>query len=302
MSQLKSPMVSIGMPVYNSEKFIRNALDSLLAQTFTDFELIISDNASTDATTSICQEYAIKDKRIRYVRQNKNMGPIWNFDFVLQQARCGYFMWAAVDDYWLPTFLEKNFEVLESDKTLVGSISDIGLYRGLTSELKPAINESLNKNARKFQYICSTSGSFEKRVSVYLRFFQASIIYGVFRTDEMKKSFIRDHFWAIDLAIVLNLLRHGNLYGIDEILMYRYVQDRPSKSIIQYQLKYKIPIIKILFLEFPFTLWCIKNLGLKIFIKNLPLFIKLNLKGEFTILFEITRMIKRIIFRQEKFW
>ena len=68
------PLVSIGMPVYNGEKYIREALDSLLAQTFTDFELIISDNASTDATEIICREYAAHYPQIRYVRQRVNRG------------------------------------------------------------------------------------------------------------------------------------------------------------------------------------------------------------------------------------
>lgn len=82
----QSPEVSIGMPVYNGEKFIREALDSLLAQTYTDFELIISDNASTDDTEAICQEYTAKDTRVRYVRQAENKGPAANFQFVLDKA------------------------------------------------------------------------------------------------------------------------------------------------------------------------------------------------------------------------
>ncbi|WNC86000.1 glycosyltransferase family 2 protein [Thermosynechococcus sp. QKsg1] len=89
--------LSIGMPVYNGAKFIREALDSLLAQTFTDFELIISDNASTDETEAICREYAAKDKRIRYVRQAQNLGAAANFKYVLDEARGEYFMWAAAD-------------------------------------------------------------------------------------------------------------------------------------------------------------------------------------------------------------
>ena len=94
----KLPRVSIGMPVFNGDKFIREALDSLLAQTFTDFELIISDNASTDRTEAICREYAERDKRIRYVRQAENLGPAANFRFVLDEAVGEYFMWAAADD------------------------------------------------------------------------------------------------------------------------------------------------------------------------------------------------------------
>lgn len=292
--------ISIGMPVYNGEKFVRNALESILSQTYKDFELIISDNASTDSTSLICQEYARKDTRIRYVRQNKNMGSIWNLYFVLQEAKYKYFMWAAVDDYWLNTFIEKNVKVLESDETIIGSISDVKLYREFTDEGKPKINELSKKN--KFLYVDSTSGSFEERIKKYLRFFQASIIYGVYRTEVLKKSSISDNFWANDFAIVLNTLKYGNLYVVNEVLMYRYVPDWPSKSLIQYQLKAKIPIIKIIFLEMPFTIWFVKNFGWRVFIKNFHIFVKLNIRGEYVVFSETIRIIKRIIFRQDKFW
>ena len=109
------PQVSIGMPVYNGEPFIREALDSLLAQTFTDFELIISDNASTDGAEAICREYAAKDKRIRYVRQAENRGAAANFQFVLDEAVGEYFMWAAADDVWRPEFIETCANLLKTD-------------------------------------------------------------------------------------------------------------------------------------------------------------------------------------------
>lgn len=100
-----NPAVSIGMPVYNGAKYIREALDSLLAQTYTDFELIISDNCSIDATQEICEAYARRDSRIRYVRQDGNKGAAENFRFVLDCAKADLFMWAAYDDLWGPNYL-----------------------------------------------------------------------------------------------------------------------------------------------------------------------------------------------------
>jgi glycosyltransferase involved in cell wall biosynthesis len=117
---MTTPKVSIGMPVYNGNPFIREALDSLLSQTFTDFELIISDNASTDATEAICREYASKDARIRYVRQPENRGASLNFKFVLDEAVGEYFMWAAADDVWSTQFVELTSAVLDSQ-------SEVGL-------------------------------------------------------------------------------------------------------------------------------------------------------------------------------
>ena len=116
---MSTPKVSIGMPVYNGSPFIREALDSLLNQTFTDFELIISDNASTDETESICREYAAKDPRIRYVRQPENRGALLNFQFVLDEAVGEYFMWAAADDMWSSEWIEELLPVAIKSNVLV---------------------------------------------------------------------------------------------------------------------------------------------------------------------------------------
>lgn len=109
------PKVSIGMPVYNGENYLRKALESLLAQTFTDFELIISDNASNDATESICRELAEQDKRIRYYRADKNYGASWNHGFVINKATAEYFKLAAHDDVCLPTHLEECVNALDAN-------------------------------------------------------------------------------------------------------------------------------------------------------------------------------------------
>lgn len=114
-SSKKTPKVSIGMPIYNGEKYMKEAIDSLLAQTFLDFELIISDNASTDKTEAICCEYEEKDQRIHYVKQSENKGPVENFKFVLDQAVGEYFMWAAHDDLWATDYLMSAIELMTDD-------------------------------------------------------------------------------------------------------------------------------------------------------------------------------------------
>ena len=108
-----SPTVSIGLPVYNGEQFLAQALDSVLAQTVRDYELIISDNASTDRTAEICREYAARDPRIRYYRNANNMGAAFNYNRVFQLSRGEYFKWLADDDLCAPTFLERCLEMLE---------------------------------------------------------------------------------------------------------------------------------------------------------------------------------------------
>jgi glycosyltransferase involved in cell wall biosynthesis len=118
-----APLLSIGLFVYNGERFIRKAVESLLNQTFKDFELIISDNASTDRTDEICREYADRDPRIRYYRNERNMGAGWNVRRVYFLATGKYFKWAACDDVCEPDFLRKCIEALERDPGVVVAYS-----------------------------------------------------------------------------------------------------------------------------------------------------------------------------------
>lgn len=115
----KRTRVSIGLPVYNGEQFLAAALDSLLAQSFDDFELIISDNGSSDGTEGICQDYVTMDKRIRYFRGVANLGAAWNYNRVFALSSGEYFKWAAYDDLCAPDFLIKCVTVLDRELSVV---------------------------------------------------------------------------------------------------------------------------------------------------------------------------------------
>ncbi len=114
-----NPAVSIGMPVYDGENYLRQAVDSILGQTFGDFELIISDNASTDATHDICEDYSRRDARIRVYRNETNLGAAANYNRTVALATAPLFKWAAHDDVLAPTFLERCIGVLEQDREVV---------------------------------------------------------------------------------------------------------------------------------------------------------------------------------------
>jgi glycosyltransferase involved in cell wall biosynthesis len=114
-----TPLVSIGLFVYNGERFLEETLQSILNQTFTDFELIISDNASTDRTGEIAEAYAKRDDRIRYYRSEQNMGAGWNIRRVYELATGKYFKQAAADDVLESDFLRRCVEILESDSDCV---------------------------------------------------------------------------------------------------------------------------------------------------------------------------------------
>src|SRR3989344_8502719 len=110
----KEPLVSVGMPVYNGARYLHAALDSLVAQTYPHFELIISDNASTDETEKICRAYAQKDSRVRYFRQEQSIGVVAQPDFLISKIRGDYFMFASDDDWWHPNFILRLKEVLDN--------------------------------------------------------------------------------------------------------------------------------------------------------------------------------------------
>lgn len=113
------PLVSIGMPIYNEERHLDEALDSLLAQDYENFELIISDNCSQDATQQICTKYASKDNRIHYVRNEINIGGVKNFSQTLKLSQGEFFMWAAGHDLWRPSFISRCLECLFEDESVV---------------------------------------------------------------------------------------------------------------------------------------------------------------------------------------
>ena len=107
------PRLSIGLPVYNGEKFLAESIESLLGQSYEDFELIISDNASTDGTADICRRYAQQDPRIRYIRQQQNIGSAPNHNFVIEQARGELFKHASHDDLYARDLVELCVSALD---------------------------------------------------------------------------------------------------------------------------------------------------------------------------------------------
>jgi len=133
----KRPRVSVGVPVYNGEAYLAEALDSVLEQSFCDFEVIISDNGSTDRTEEICRAYAARDPRITYLRHEKNRGVSWNYDTAFEHGRGEYFQWLAYDDKLAPDFLAKCVDALDRNpeavlcQSLIDVIDENGKTIGL---------------------------------------------------------------------------------------------------------------------------------------------------------------------------
>lgn len=218
-----TPNISIGVPVYNGERFLHQRLDSILKQSFKNFELIISDNASTDSTQKICKEFLHKDSRIRYFRQEKNIGIVNNFNFLLENAKCPYFVWAAVDDKWDDTFIEKNVKILDSNPNVVASTGIVEFFGGKyqnsasQSSVKKLKNlvRSIDIKSKRYEHVHPISGTYEYKAQFYLRFNQASFVYGVFRTEDLRKKLIHGPIYAWDLVVLLNILRCVDFFVVD---------------------------------------------------------------------------------------
>ncbi len=175
------PLVSVGLPTRNRAELLPRALESLLGQTYRNIEYIISDNASTDATPDIIHSFALKDSRIRSIRQERDINGMENHEFVLREARGKYFMWANDDDWWSPRFVEKLVDVLEKNPEYGVAMSH---YR------KRFINDSNPRTERvAHEY---TNLSHHELYWKYIRGrVTAVFFFGLYRTEVLKKIFRR---------------------------------------------------------------------------------------------------------------
>jgi glycosyltransferase involved in cell wall biosynthesis len=238
------PKVSVGMPVYNGEPFIGKALGSLLSQTFFDFELIISDNASTDGTQILCEEYAAKDRRIRYIRQSVNRGAIANFNFVLKEARGEYFMWAAADDTWDRQWIEILLNGFREGAVISsGHLCTIDASGNVVRTYKP-LTFSKRKITRLLQlYMTDESKG------------KACLVYGMYRTAFARQyTLIEDEdIWeAWDLFFVYKLACEGEILTNPKVRIYNRLSGRisyapyvnPVRKLLR-RLRYSIEYIKL---------------------------------------------------------
>ena len=286
---------SIGMPVYNGEEFIRKRLDNILSQTFSDFELIISDD-STDSTPQICKEYAKKDSRIRYIHQEKNHGVWKNYFFVLKEAKGEYFSWVAVDDLWMPNFLERNVQILDSKDNVVGSIGKLVRF-GPTNE------STMKKIQKKIKYEKPTYdtypiyGIYEKKIRYYLKKRSGLFLFSLFRTNELRESVkIEDLEKVGEVSMILNILKYGDIALVDEVLINWREKGLGSTNIVEKYIKKEIPFRKIFYFNLPFIIWCIRNLGWKIFFQNIDNFVSTGCLMAIGTSAQIIRSLKRYYF------
>ena len=210
------------MPVYNGEPYLKDAIASVLCQTMTDFELIISDNASTDGTEEICREFEKQDARVRYIRNAENVGAAGNYNKVFELARGKYFRWSNADDLIEPVLQERCAEVLDDNPDAV-------LAYGKTKIIDDSGNvlRDHDDNLDLQQELASDR---------FLDFFQrvglTNVIYGLMRTDAMRQTnlFGDGTMPAVDTRFMAELTLQGKFIEMPEVLFYRRMHDDSSSS------------------------------------------------------------------------
>ena len=202
--------VSIGLPVFNGEDYIEEALDSILAQTHEDFELIISDNASTDQTPQICQNYAAKDPRIRYFRNPENLGGVRNYNRTFELSGGEFFKWAGHDDMLAPSFLEKCVRALDErpDTVLVHSQARI-------------IDEESRVTANYDVVLRTDSAKPHVRFHdlIWVRHWCVQI-YGLIRRSALETTRLHGPYASSDRVLLIELALQGLFHEIPEYLLF----------------------------------------------------------------------------------
>jgi len=204
----KKARVSIALPVYNGDNYVGQALESVLAQTYTDFEVVISDNASTDGTEEICRSYASRDPRVQYFRSSVNRGVYWNFRRGLELSHGEYFMWLAHDDALAPEFLERCVAALDADPNAV-----------LAYPKAIDIDENGKHLALKEQVLNAESLSPRERFRQLTRMeHNCEAIFGLIRVSVLRKVQVFGNLADADRVLLAELSLHGTYARVPEFL------------------------------------------------------------------------------------
>jgi glycosyltransferase involved in cell wall biosynthesis len=205
------PRVSIGMPAYNGEATLRNSIDSLLVQSFEDFELIVSDNASTDGTWALVQEYMRQDPRVVGLRQPYNIGANGNYSAVFQAARGHYFKWASSNDYCAPQFLNKCVSYLDAHPQAVLVAPRTRLFQ----------DSAENFSEYTADIACLQPTPLERLTHLGQHLALNNAFNGLMRSDLLRRTCLVEHYPGADIVLMGHLALLGQIALLDEPLFYR---------------------------------------------------------------------------------
>ncbi len=209
------------MPAYNSAEFITDAIESILNQTFRDFELIISDNASTDNTQQICEDFARQDNRVRYFRNEKNVGASDNYNAVFHHARGEYFKWASSNDLCAADFLGKCVDVLDERPDVVLSYPRARLFTD-----NPDEGEDYEDNLDlQDENACARFVKFMENIRLN------NVMNGVIRSATLGRTALIKTFFSSDMSLMAEVAMHGKFVEIPDYLFYRRMDEQTATKL-----------------------------------------------------------------------
>jgi len=211
------PRLSIGLPVYNGENYLAESIDALLGQSYQDFELIISDNASTDGTADVCRRYRKQDSRILYFRQPRNIGLAPNHNFVVEQARGELFKWASNDDLYARDLLKRCVDALDEYPHVVLAHSWTAMIDGsgtVTKAIEYPLATASLRAPERFRSILFDDGGDDDG--------------GVMRAKVLRRTSMKDSYHHADRTIIAELGLHGPFYQVPDWLYFR--RDHPERA------------------------------------------------------------------------
>ncbi len=205
-------LLAVGMPVYNGEKWLQESIESILSQSFTDFELLISDNASTDGTERICRRYAETDSRVRYHRHTLNRGALANYNDVFRMTSSRYFKWASCSDICMPTLFERCLEVLEARDEVVLAYAQTVLFSSITGQ-----------QCLFYQNLTLEDDSPGNRIRIALDWLEGlNCTYnGVFRRSTIRNVMPYKETMGYDINFMLEVSLYGKFIEVCEPLFHR---------------------------------------------------------------------------------
>lgn len=211
-----TPRVSVGMPVYNGEAFLEETIESVLGQTYADLELIISDNGSTDRTPEIAQRYAVRDRRVRFVRTDENRGAAWNYRRTFELARGEYFRWAPADDLFALDSVAVCVAALDADPGAVLCYPKTELIDPKGRVIR-AYEDNLDLRA---------SNPAERLARAMAQIGLVNVIYGLMRTQALGKTRLMGTFVGADEVLVFELALQGTFLELPTSRFYRRIHEK----------------------------------------------------------------------------
>ncbi len=221
--------VSIGLPVYNGDDFIREAIESILSQTHGDLELLIGDNASTDGTEEICRDFERRDRRVRYIRRERNIGAVNNYNALVPIAKGAYFKWAAHDDVLAPTFLAESVNALERDPSVVLAMPRTMLIdeKGASLRYSPEQDGFVNDRGMCFPKAPDDNGAVtssdpvERFAAIVFMTVLCAEIFGVMRRPLLDRMPLQGNYYGADKVFLADLSLRGRFWLGEEPLFLR---------------------------------------------------------------------------------